>query len=622
MVAPEEVGLMRSRSTVIVLVLAVMLGAYIFVFERKQPTPEERREKAKKLLAFEPADVRELRIERAGETVVLEKEGDTWFLRQPLRARADEVEVERILSGLQDVEVERRLEADEGSELDPADYGLDAPRARVVFSAGDTEYELRVGFEAVAGGNMYVSSGSAGAVMLVRSDLHRELAKPVDLLRSRAVIDLDPHAVARIEIERPGEVVRLEREGPGEARREEWRLNSPVSARASGEEVERFLGKLRGMRVEEFLPEDSGRAAEFGLAPPRFAVTVGDGGPENEKTILFGKKVKDGEGVYCKRGSVDSVYVVREDVLDGLDIGVEQFRDRKLVRTASRDGVRSISVSAGERTLLLSRAGDGWEIASPVAAKGDAEAVETLLDRIEALEAEKFVAETADALRLKRYGLTRPALAVRVVEGPVAVVEEEEGGDARARTTEVLFGKKKGGLCYARRSDEPAVVLVDAGILELAGWELLDYRSRRVLGFKRDEVMELAVTLDGRATIRRKAGGGWEAEQPEGMEVDEARVGDILWELYDLKASGIVGEDVPETSARCGLDTPWARVSLTFGDGDAREVLSLELGGKDESGAFYARASGNEAEGLIFAVSGTVADSVSEGIVRQSVGEK
>ncbi len=614
MVVQEEVGLMRSRSTVIVLVIAALLGAYIFLFERKQPTTVERREKAKKLLAFEPADVRKLRIERVGETVVLEKEEDAWFLRQPLRARADEAEVESILSRLHDVEVERRLEADDGGELDPADYGLDPPRLTVAFSAGDTEYDLRVGDEAAAGGNMYVSGGSTGAVMLVRSDLHRALAKPVDLLRSRVVIDLDTRAVARIELESPREVIRLEREGPDG--RGEWRLNSPVSARASGEEVGKLLDALGGLTVEEFASEGPGTDAEFGLVPPRFLVTLGD--DDHKKTVLFGKKVKDGEGVYCKRGSLDSVYVVSEDVLERLDIDAEQFRDRKLLRAASRDSVRSISVRAGERTLLLSQAGDGWKITGPVAAKGDAEAVEVLLDRIEALEVEKFVAETSDASRLKSYGLSKPALTVRVVEGPVAAVKEEEEGVARARTTELLFGKKKGDLCYARRSGESAVVLVDAEILELVGWELLDYRSRRVFGFKRDEVMRLAVTRDGRASVRRKAEGGWEAEQPEGMEVDEARVGDILWELCDLKAGRIVGEDTPETSTSCGLDAPWGSVSLTFGDGDAREILGLELGGKDESGAFYARVAGNDAEGLIFAVSGTVADSVSEDIVRQS----
>ncbi len=236
-----------------------------------------------------------------------------------------------------------------------------------------------------------------------------------------------------------------------------------------------------------------------------------------------------------------------------------------------------------------------------------------LVDRLESIEVEDFVAEVEKAKRLKRYGLLEPALTVRVAE------DTESGGEQRV--TALLFGKKKKGFCYAKRSDEPGVMLVNADILELADAGVLDFRSRQVFSFERDEAREVTVRRgEETVTVRRDGSSDWEVKEPAGWEAEEAAVSSILWDLYDLRADAFVEEASPDALRRHGLSSPGLKVRVTTGEGEGAHVYELSVGGKGEDGVIPAVAEGGEAGDFIFELADYIVDDLKRSLVREPGG--
>lgn len=106
------------------LLLAIAALAALLLYTRGREAADEPR-----LTTIAPASVARLRLERSGAPIVLEKTGNQWRLVAPVRARANQFNVERLLR-LSEAHSEARFPLASG-EADK--YGLEKPQARVWF---------------------------------------------------------------------------------------------------------------------------------------------------------------------------------------------------------------------------------------------------------------------------------------------------------------------------------------------------------------------------------------------------------------------------------------------------------------------------------------------------------
>lgn len=121
---------MRSWLSLAALALVVAaLGAWIYY---KPPAPTR---VSHALSELKPADVRRIRLERAAQepassptAIVLERSGEQWRITQPLSARAEALQVERLLALLNAQSVARYP----ATEL--TRYGLDKPLATITLN--------------------------------------------------------------------------------------------------------------------------------------------------------------------------------------------------------------------------------------------------------------------------------------------------------------------------------------------------------------------------------------------------------------------------------------------------------------------------------------------------------
>src|SRR3989338_2611155 len=79
---------MKWKSTLVLLVVTVALGAYVSLYELKRPSQEIRERLAKQLVRFDPQVVQRVTIEASHGTLALVRTDGTWRLEQPPAPRA------------------------------------------------------------------------------------------------------------------------------------------------------------------------------------------------------------------------------------------------------------------------------------------------------------------------------------------------------------------------------------------------------------------------------------------------------------------------------------------------------------------------------------------------------
>ncbi len=294
---------MKPRTLLVLLVLVAGLGAFIWFYERKLPSGEERAEQAKKVLQLERDEIEAIEVAWQGRTLRLEKvraPEATWRIVRPLfsgqPARADEATVARLLDSLLGLEKARTLE-----DFDPKQVGLDRPRGTVTLETKDGKEVLSIGAAVPTGAKMIVGRQGADAARArafvvddgVLSDLERA---PGDW-RDREMFPGERADIQRITLRGgAGGPVVLARQG------EEFRLARPAADRADRDLVDALLTDLAGLRAEQFLDDldrgakafapgsDGGaRPAALGLAPPRRAVEVAFTGGTPAARIELGR---------------------------------------------------------------------------------------------------------------------------------------------------------------------------------------------------------------------------------------------------------------------------------------------------------------------------------------------
>lgn len=119
---------MRSRLLLNLILVLVIIGlALLVIYEPgKQPEPS-----LPKLTELKPQDVSTIHIERAtADPITLYKQQGVWYMQEPYRLPANDYRVQSLLRLLQ---TESHAQHDL-SQLDPAKYGLDKPRATITFN--------------------------------------------------------------------------------------------------------------------------------------------------------------------------------------------------------------------------------------------------------------------------------------------------------------------------------------------------------------------------------------------------------------------------------------------------------------------------------------------------------
>jgi hypothetical protein len=280
----------RPRSLLVLTAVVLALGAFVWFWERKQPSTEEAKAEGKKVLAgVEADDVSEVSLTREGTTVRLVREGGVkkkagedegekgegdeaaaafpeaseWRLAAPMTARADRTAVEGLLSSVLGIEKARTLET-----ADRKEYGLAPAAAQVTLTTTEGKRTLEVGRELPGTDQRAVALAGEPAVYVVASSFWNELVKPAGDWRSRELFAGAREDVERVTLQHGTSRVLLARRGG-----EPW-IETPLADRADSERFDQLLDAITSLSATEFLDTPPPPPVDLGLDPPQEVIEV------------------------------------------------------------------------------------------------------------------------------------------------------------------------------------------------------------------------------------------------------------------------------------------------------------------------------------------------------------
>lgn len=215
------------------------------------------------VVKIESAAVDRIKIERFDERIVLEKENDVWFVREPVEVEANPVTVENLLMTLDQLTVE---EVASTSAEEYSSYGVDSNAPVLTIEGSGLSQTFRVGRGGQEIDLQFIRVDEGEDVYLARGRLNTTMR--VDVWRNRLIVDLDPAIVEEISFVEPDGTYRLENTESG------WQLIESGQPRpADASLVEEWLAFFTPLRTDGFAPiapelvRDNGdRRIEFGLA--------------------------------------------------------------------------------------------------------------------------------------------------------------------------------------------------------------------------------------------------------------------------------------------------------------------------------------------------------------------
>lgn len=407
---------MRPRNTLLLLLVLVALGAYIYWVE----LPGQKREaEAKKLVSLQKDAVTAIALDYPDHAIALAKnEQGGWRITKPVDADADDPVVNNMLTAIAEADVSRTLD-DVGDKL--AQYGLAPPEATVTLTLKDGKPfpAIKVGKTTQVGSSAYLQKGDDPKVYIGTASFQGVMKKQVKDLRDKSLMTFEDQDVQKLELAKGDATITVERVDP-----ERWRITTPASYPADPAEMRALLASIRGLRVDDFASDDPAvDLKQYGLTEPQLRVSVWSGKDRAQKTLLFGSfkdDDKNKKSIYAKRAELPSVVTLPDYALKNVDKALGTLRDKTVAAFAKDQAAKIVATRKDGNGFTLVKRDGSWHVEEPGEGIERAPTITHFIDDVAAFKGSDIAAEGA-GLNLGQYGLATPDLTV--------VVKDADGKD-------------------------------------------------------------------------------------------------------------------------------------------------------------------------------------------------
>ncbi len=611
---------MKFRTTIILLIIAAIGAAYIFLYDRKQYRTEEWVQRQQMALPdYKIGQINKIELKKETGSIVLESTDNVrWKMLQPLQLRADGAEVKDILSQFEFLRKVGTIKESETANFSLGNYGLDKPQIIVnlwmkesailkgteVTTGAESKYTINIGDRLAAGQNtVYINIEGSNDVIVVAAKLLEKIDKGIIDLRNKWAFEYDIDAVERIRIQSGSkEPIVCSRAD------QHWWVTQPVSDRGDTARIRDILSELKNLNIAkaDFVSDKEEDIARHGLDKPRLTISIGSTGGDTQ-SLLLGHSLDD--RIYAKRNDESSIFFVQDVVLSDLDLEANDLRDKQLLRFDSIGtyGIEKVELEYPDATLTMVKTKQyDWMITSPNKILADRETIRKFVEKIKDLQIQLY--EDDSGKNFDKYGLGDSSVKVSVFRK----IGEGE-------TVKFLIGDSDpdGGLCYVKKDGEDPVYSVPTDeFYDVAKAGYIAFRDKLVLEFSKDNAQEIAIDRDGKTFVCKKDEDShipkWNMTSPVNMEADINSVNQVVWNLSFLVVSRIIDLSA-EDLGMYGLDSPGLKVSVTYEDsgsasgdiekGDLtspkeRVTKTLLVGGKlepeNEKSNYYAKFAGED----------------------------
>jgi hypothetical protein len=638
---------MRTKVTLVLLLLNVVLFFFIFTIVRRWQTNELWEESRTRVLGPEAATIQSLEIVGGllAEPIRMEKKPEGWMIVKPTEWPANPYAVNRILNELMFLNHFTSFLVKDLSKsgLSLADYGLDKPQITLTFTSGVDDgsarngtpvavktVTLRIGDATKVGNRLYLLSPDGERIHVVPRSLIDSLALTLDKFQADTLFNIPLFEVHSFNLQTSAPTnlrIRLRREGS------RWSFEAPILARADRTQVELAINGLNALHTKLFLNAAAASAPDqIGLNNPAFRLTLEGNG--RRETLLLGNptpvppalaaakpasndaSTEPSTEYYAKMDDRAPVFTVMfpDRLFATLRDSPEKLRDKHPLSFDPR-ALTSITLVAPNRPeLTLQRLGnpdqpqetDPWQIVThapnqaPQTLLAELPLIQRVIEKLGSLEALKFLSDAPQKTELENWGFNRPEREITLNFATKGAFAADRAAASLPSSVTLLIGvaTERNGLAYAKLGNEPFVYLVDPDILRESPVTMLYYRSRllrelpagaRITGLSLKDSATKAEIFS-----RRLADGEtWAQALATETEARRSALQSVLEQLGSLRAQDFVLDSFPPSVAIAGEMHSWkytleATISLVGGTGGQTDAITLYLTDRTGGGTQFA----------------------------------
>jgi hypothetical protein len=428
------------KTTLVLAVILVALGAYIYHYER-EPVESETESSSERIFDFEAEQIQQIEVRREeNEDVKLERTGeDSWRLLAPIAVDADSVASTALANAAASLERERVVA--EGEALQLADFGLDSPRLELGLTVKDASQPttLLFGDDTPTGSNLYATIAGGKQVFVMAGSSRYALEKSGWDLRDKRVLHFNRDDVKTVVVKLPEKEFTLARTSV-----DFWNVAEPVLTRADRYKASGLVSMLESTKMEELVTESAGdvsQYAQYGLASPTYQVEIklADGGSD---TLLIGNQ--KGTNYYARNPERPLVYLIGESAVNDIKRDETEYISKRLFAFATYQANKLQIASADGPTRVYEKLkedqGDVWKQTAPETRDMEGTVVDDLLYKLNGTDAAEMVPE-GPSLETPRYTIT---------------VWSKESENVE----ELAVGDTSGDAVYARRNGDDLVLKI------------------------------------------------------------------------------------------------------------------------------------------------------------------
>jgi hypothetical protein len=420
---------MKPKGLLVAVVLLAVLGGAIWYSNKKQAQKEKAPSDTSPKIVSIPEDrFREIHLLKAGaEPIVLSRDSGKWAMTAPQPLPADPDASASLVSALSAVSADKTID---DNPTDLASYGLANPALQAqVFEKGGKQVDLAIGDDTPTNSGAYAKVSGDRRVYTVASYVKTSLDKSVNDLRDKRLLIFDSNRLTRVKLAVKGPAIVF-----GKSAGNEWGIVEPRPLRADSGQVETLLGKLRDAKMDlGTAPEEA--AKKFAAAAVVALAVVTDSSGSQAIEV---RKDKD-NNYYARSSAVAGVYKIAADTGEGLNKGLDDFRNKKLFDFGFANP-RMLEIKNGAGTPVTYTNAGKWTAGPKNLDNGS---VQNLIDKLRDLTASKFVEQGGGQ--------------------PVFEASVESKGSAKV---ERVIVSKQGDKYSAQREGEPSIYELDARSVE------------------------------------------------------------------------------------------------------------------------------------------------------------
>ena len=365
------------------------------------------------------------RIELHGRGIetprILEREGSTWYLLEPMQWSANYFAINRILNQLQFLEEEASFPVDDiektGQSL--ADYGLENPLLRIVIAEGEESISLSIGTLTEIGNNVYLLGPDEREIFVVDRQVIDGLLVDLNDLRTREIFDIPV-----FEVDALGLQIRSENTADGSSLKVRlarnngaWTFEAPLAAKADPTLVDNTINTLTAAKVGRFIETEQTNLILQGLENPFMQVTIH--GNKRRQSLIVGNLDPNSQGApqyFAKLENNPAIFTVLARPFDILREAQEALRERNFMNF-DPSKLSTINISENGRKIRLQKLETGendWQVLKSNGEneiqpyRADPAIMDSLLKNLSTLRASGFTADAPTASDNENYGFNNP----------------------------------------------------------------------------------------------------------------------------------------------------------------------------------------------------------------------